>query len=56
MIFIGLMEAYALSHKLTLPDALIAATAIAYKLDLYTLNIKDFRFISELRLYQTNMC
>ncbi len=49
--FIQLMENYALSHKLTIPDALIAATALVHNLDLYTLNQKDFRFISKLRLY-----
>ncbi len=41
--FIQLMENYALSHKLTIPDAIIAATALVNNLDLYTLNQKDFR-------------
>ena len=50
--FLDLMETYCLSHKLNLPDALIAATAIVHQLELYTLNTKDFRFISGLRLYQ----
>lgn len=50
--FIILMEAYSLSHKLSLPDALIAATAIEHQLALYTLNLKDFRFISNLTIYQ----
>ena len=45
------MANYSLSHKLTIPDALIAATALANDLELYTLNIKDFRFIENLRLY-----
>jgi tRNA(fMet)-specific endonuclease VapC len=49
--FIQLMANYSLSHKLTIPDALIAATALANDLELYTLNIKDFRFIENLRLY-----
>lgn len=35
-----------------LPDALIAATALVHNLELYTLNAKDFRFISNLQLYQ----
>jgi predicted nucleic acid-binding protein len=43
--FIELMETYSLSHKLSIPDALIAFTALVYNLDLYTLNLKDFRFI-----------
>ena len=46
------MEAYSLSHKLSLPDALIAATAIESNSELYTLNLKDFRFIPQLNLYQ----
>ena len=49
--FIQLMENYALSHKLAIPDAIIAATALVNNLDLYTLNQKDFRFISNLNLY-----
>lgn len=50
--FIELMETYALSHKLSLPDALIAATVLIHDVELYTLNVRDFRFISGLRLYQ----
>ncbi len=49
--FIDLMEAYSLSHKLSIPDALIAATALVYGVELYTLNLKDFRFIPGLTLY-----
>lgn len=30
---------------------LIAATAISYERELYTLNTKDFKFIPELTLY-----
>ena len=50
--FLQLMETYSLSHKLSLPDALIAATALSHDLPLYTLNVKDFRFISGLSLYR----
>lgn len=49
--FLRLMESFALSHKLSVPDALIAATALSQNLALYTLNMKDFRFITELKLY-----
>jgi tRNA(fMet)-specific endonuclease VapC len=49
--FIKLMDTYSLSHKLTIPDALIASTALVYQVELYTLNLKDFRFISGLNLY-----
>jgi predicted nucleic acid-binding protein len=48
------METYSLSHKLSLPDALIAATALVHDLKLYTLNVKDFRFIAGLELYQSS--
>jgi len=40
--FIDLMERYSLSHKPGIPDMLIAATALVYDLELYTLNIRDF--------------
>jgi predicted nucleic acid-binding protein len=50
--FLELLERYALSHKLSVPDALIAATALAQNLSLYTLNLKDFRFIPELQLHK----
>ena len=49
--FLALLEEYALSHKLSVPDALIAATSLSYNLPLYTLNIKDFRFIPDLKIY-----
>lgn len=48
---VELVRKYALSHKLSVPDALIAATAIVYKIPLFTLNVKDFVFIPGLRLY-----
>jgi tRNA(fMet)-specific endonuclease VapC len=48
---VELVEKYALSHKLSLPDALIASTAIIHNIELYTLNIKDFRFLEDVKLY-----
>jgi len=45
-----LIENYAKSHNLTIPDALIAATALRYNYPLWTLNIKDFHYIEELNL------
>jgi tRNA(fMet)-specific endonuclease VapC len=50
--FEELMVTYTLSHRLSLPDGLIAATALVEDLPLYTLNQKDFRYINKLRLYQ----
>lgn len=49
---LSLLETYALSHRLNLPDALIAATALRHNLNLYTLNIKDFRYIEGLSLHK----
>lgn len=37
-------------RKMTLGDALIAATAIDYKLELITANTKDFDWIKEIKL------
>ena len=48
---VNLVEKYSLSHKLSLPDALIAATAIQNDIHLFTLNIKDFKFIKGLKLF-----
>ncbi len=50
--FLQLIETYSLSHKLSIPDAMIAATAIVHGLELYTLNRRDFQFISGLKLYE----
>ena len=45
-----LIQDYALSHGLRIPDALIAATAISYNLPLLSKNQRDYRFISQLNL------
>jgi len=37
-------------HKIKLPDAIIAATAIVYNLTLVTHNIDDFKNIQELKI------
>lgn len=41
---------YSKSHNLAIPDSLIASTAINNSLKLYTLNLKDFRYIDGLEL------
>lgn len=46
-----LVSEYSLSHKLKVQDALIAATSIKLNLELYTLNVKDFKFIKDIRLF-----
>ena len=47
-----LIEKYQLSHGLALPDSIIAATAIITDLELFTYNLKDYKFISELKIYK----
>ena len=49
---IELLSKYSLSHKLALADSLIASTAIVTKLRLFTYNVKDFKFISSLKLFK----
>ena len=51
-LLLTLMTQYCLSNHLSLPDALIAATALHHGLPLYTLNRKDFRYLSDLQLYE----
>ena len=48
---IELIETYRLSHGLQIPDAIIAGTSIVYQIPLYTFNLKDFEFISQIILY-----
>lgn len=50
-VYLSLLEKYSLSHRLSIPDALIAATALHHSMPLYTLNVKDFRYISGLSIY-----
>ena len=49
--FMNLMLKYSLSHNLDLPDALIASTAIVNGLELYTLNLKHFKYIDSLKIW-----
>ena len=50
--FLELMKKYCLSHKLRIPDCLIAASSIELNIPLFTLNKKDFSFIDNLNLYE----
>lgn len=45
------IENYKLSHGLQIPDALIGATAVVHRIELFTYNVKDFRFMPSLKLY-----
>jgi hypothetical protein len=42
---------FKLSHGLQIPDAIIGATAIVYNVPLYTYNVKDFKFMPNIKLY-----
>ena len=45
------IQKYKLSHQLQIPDAIIGATAIKLGLKLFTYNLKDFQFMSDIELY-----
>ena len=47
-----LIETYALSHGLLIPDALIGATALSHSIGLLSKNQRDYRFIPDLNLFQ----
>lgn len=50
---VELVTEFKLSHGLTMPDAMIAASVITHNLPLCTYNIQDFKFIKELILFKT---
>jgi len=52
----ALIEKHSKSHNLQIPDALIAATAMENGSELLTLNIKDFKYIDDLRLFKLPSC
>jgi len=45
-----IVEKYGLSHNMKVMNALIAATAMVYQLELMTLNRKHFQFLPQLKL------
>lgn len=49
---VELIETYALSHGLLIPDALIGATALSNGIGLLSKNQRDYRFIPNLNLFQ----
>jgi predicted nucleic acid-binding protein len=49
---VELIDQFKLSHGLQIPDAIIAATAIVFKLPLFTYNVRDFNFIPDIILYE----
>jgi len=46
------IKKYSLSNSLQIPDALIAATAVEYNLELFTYNLKDFKYIPEIKIFK----
>lgn len=48
---IELLNRYHLSHGLAIPDGLIAATSLETDLNLFTYNVRDFKFINGLKLF-----
>ncbi len=47
---IRLVEKFSKSHGLQIPDAIIAATTLSYEIELFTYNLKDFKYIDRLTL------
>lgn len=50
-LFLDISNKYCLTHNIGIPDSFIAATAVFYDLQLFTLNIKDFSFIEGINLF-----
>ncbi|QKJ33139.1 PIN domain-containing protein [Mucilaginibacter mali] len=51
VIALQLIEKYKLAYNLQIPDALIAATALYKNVKLFTYNLKDYRYINHLQLF-----
>ena len=49
---VSMIESYSKSHGLKIPDAIIAATVLSYEMKLFTLNLKDFKYIDGLNLHK----
>ena len=47
---VKLVKTYAKSHNLDIPDSLIASSAIVNNCQLFTHNIKDFKYIEQVEL------
>lgn len=47
-----IIEHFSLSHGCKINDALIASTSIIYDLELYTANIKDFKYIPGVKIFK----
>lgn len=47
---VQLVKSYAKSHTLDIPDSLIASTSLIYHCPLFTYNLKDFKYITDITL------
>jgi predicted nucleic acid-binding protein len=47
-----LFDPYRLSHGIAIPDCFIGSTAKILNLELFTFNLKDFRYIQKLKLFE----
>ena len=47
---VQLVKSYAKSHNLDIPDSLIASTCLTNDYLLFTYNLKDFKYIDEIKL------
>ena len=47
---VQLVKSYAKSHNLDIPDSLIASTCLTNDYLLFTYNLKDFKYIDEMKL------
>jgi predicted nucleic acid-binding protein len=50
--FKAIVLSYSLTHRVGIPDSLIAATAISQGMTLYTENKRDFDFIPGIKFYK----
>lgn len=53
--FSKLFERYFLSHKCSIPDVLNASAALTFELPFFTLNTRDYKYISGLYLLPHNI-
>jgi len=49
---IELVNKFKLSHNLQIPDAIIGAMSVVNDIELFTYNLKDFKFIPDIKLYR----
>ena len=49
-----LIEKFSLSHNLKEQDSILASTSIIYDLEMFTYNLKDFKYIPNIKLYKMN--